>query len=108
MSDRDDPDTVAYLETENARTDEWFAESAELVDELRRDVRIPKEVMAVEQANTLLITRAGFERVGPFVASGVAGGMEWTLRVEIGVNLLDVVLVVEGVDQGQDLLRIGQ
>lgn len=39
LSDRDDPDTLAYLRAENAYADAWFAESAELVDTLFAEIR---------------------------------------------------------------------
>ena len=39
LRDRDDPDTVAYLEAENAYTDEWFAPLAELQDRLFEEIK---------------------------------------------------------------------
>ncbi len=39
LRDRDDPDTVAYLEAENTLTDAWFGERAELVDELFSEIK---------------------------------------------------------------------
>lgn len=39
MRDRDDPDTMAYLEAENAYADAWFAEHAELVEELFLEIK---------------------------------------------------------------------
>jgi oligopeptidase B len=39
LRDRDDPDTVAYLEAENAVSDAWFASHATLVDEVFGEIR---------------------------------------------------------------------
>ena len=39
LRDRDDPDTVAYLEAENAHADAWFAEHADQVEELFREIK---------------------------------------------------------------------
>ena len=39
LRDRDDPDTIAYLEAENAHADAWFAQHAELVEELFREIK---------------------------------------------------------------------
>jgi oligopeptidase B len=39
LRDRDDPDTIAYLEAENAYTEAWFAERQALVDELYAEIR---------------------------------------------------------------------
>ena len=39
LRDRDDPDTVAYLEAENAYTDEWFAPLADLQDRLFDEIK---------------------------------------------------------------------
>jgi oligopeptidase B len=39
LLDRDDPDTIAYLEAENAHTDAWFAARSDLVDELFGDIK---------------------------------------------------------------------
>lgn len=39
LRDRDDPDTVAYLEAENAWADAWFAEHGTLVEELFSEIR---------------------------------------------------------------------
>ena len=39
LRDRDDPDTVAYLNAENAHTEQWFAGHADLVDELFDEIK---------------------------------------------------------------------
>ena len=39
LRNRDDPDTIAYLEAENAVSDAWFAEQGALVDELFEQIR---------------------------------------------------------------------
>ena len=39
LRDRDDPDTIAYLEAENAVSDAWFGEHAQLVDELFDEIK---------------------------------------------------------------------
>ncbi|MEN9644690.1 MAG: hypothetical protein RL238_1359 [Actinomycetota bacterium] len=39
LRDKDDPDTIAYLEAENRWCDAWFAERAELVDTLFGEIR---------------------------------------------------------------------
>lgn len=39
LSDRDDPDTVAHLNAENAHADEWFAAHQGLVDELFDEIK---------------------------------------------------------------------
>ncbi|MEO6570870.1 MAG: S9 family peptidase, partial [Ilumatobacteraceae bacterium] len=39
LADRDDPDTVAYLEAENAHTTAWFDQRSDLVDELYDQIR---------------------------------------------------------------------
>ena len=39
LRDRDDPDTVAYLEAENRWSDAWFAEHADLVDTLFGEIK---------------------------------------------------------------------
>ena len=39
LRDRDDPDTIAYLEAENALAEAWFGERAELVDELFGEIK---------------------------------------------------------------------
>ncbi|HEY3484344.1 MAG TPA: hypothetical protein VGK49_03120, partial [Ilumatobacteraceae bacterium] len=39
LRDRDDPDTIAYLEAENAHTDAWFAQRADTVEELFQEIR---------------------------------------------------------------------
>src|SRR5690349_9201059 len=39
LRDRDDPDTVAYLEAENAYANAWFDERKDLVDELFEEIK---------------------------------------------------------------------
>lgn len=39
LRDRDDPDTTAYLDAENAVSDAWFAERSELVEEIFGEIR---------------------------------------------------------------------
>ncbi len=39
LRDRDDPDTIAYLEAENATSDSWFGEHGNLVDELFGEIK---------------------------------------------------------------------
>jgi oligopeptidase B len=39
LRDRDDPDTVSYLAAENDHADAWFADHADLVDELFEEIR---------------------------------------------------------------------
>jgi oligopeptidase B len=39
LRDRNDPDTIAYLEAENAHTNEWFAPSTGLLEELFGEIR---------------------------------------------------------------------
>jgi oligopeptidase B len=39
LRDRDDPDTIAYLEAENAAADAWFTEHGDQVEELFREIR---------------------------------------------------------------------
>jgi oligopeptidase B len=39
LRDRDDPDTVAYLEAENAHTEAWYAPRTELVETLFDEIR---------------------------------------------------------------------
>jgi oligopeptidase B len=39
LLDRDDPDTIAYLEAENAHADAWLAARSDLVDELFGDIK---------------------------------------------------------------------
>ena len=39
LRDRDDPDTIAYLEAENAYAEAWFAERQALVDELYEEIK---------------------------------------------------------------------
>ncbi len=39
LLDRDDPDTVAYLETENVHAEAWFESNAEMLDELFQEIR---------------------------------------------------------------------
>jgi oligopeptidase B len=39
LRDRDDGDTIAYLEAENAYSDAWFAEHADLREELFQEIR---------------------------------------------------------------------
>ena len=39
MRDRDDPDTIAYLESENAHTDAWFARHQGQVDEVFDEIK---------------------------------------------------------------------
>jgi len=39
LRDRDDPDTIAYLEAENAVSDAWFAEQATLVETVFGEIR---------------------------------------------------------------------
>lgn len=39
LADRDDPDTVAYLEAENAIADEWFAERTNLVQAITDEIK---------------------------------------------------------------------
>src|SRR4249920_420054 len=39
LRDRDDPDTVAYLEAENAHTDEWFAPLGDLQEQLFEEIK---------------------------------------------------------------------
>ena len=39
LRDRDDPDTIAYLEAENAVSEAWFGEHAQLVDELFDEIK---------------------------------------------------------------------
>ena len=39
LADRDDPATIAYLDSENAWADEWFAPAEPLIDELFGEIR---------------------------------------------------------------------
>lgn len=39
LRDRDDPDTIAYLDAENAASDAWFDEHGELVEELFGEIK---------------------------------------------------------------------
>ena len=39
LADRDDPDTLAYLEAENAYADQWLAEHAPLVDAIYDEIK---------------------------------------------------------------------
>jgi oligopeptidase B len=39
LLDRDDPDTIAYLDAENAYADAWFAEQPALIDELFGEIK---------------------------------------------------------------------
>jgi oligopeptidase B len=39
LRQKDDPETIAYLEAENAYADAWFAQRAELVDQLYEEIR---------------------------------------------------------------------
>jgi oligopeptidase B len=39
LRDREDPDVIAYLEAENAYADAWFAQRADLVEELFSEIR---------------------------------------------------------------------
>lgn len=39
LRNRDDPDTIAYLEAENAYSDEWFAERVDLVDSIFGEIK---------------------------------------------------------------------
>ena len=39
LRDRDDPDTIAYLEAENAVSEAWFTEHGKLVDELFEEIK---------------------------------------------------------------------
>jgi oligopeptidase B len=39
LADRDDPDTIKYLEAENAFADSWFADHQALLDELFEEIR---------------------------------------------------------------------
>jgi oligopeptidase B len=39
LSDRDDPDTVAFLEQENALADGWFAQQGDLVDTIFTEIK---------------------------------------------------------------------
>ena len=39
LRDRDDPDTIAYLEAENALSDAWFAEHTDLVETVFGEIR---------------------------------------------------------------------
>jgi oligopeptidase B len=39
LKDRDDPDTIAYLEAENAYSSDWFAKRSELHDELFEEIK---------------------------------------------------------------------
>ena len=42
MSNRDDPDTIAYLEAENESCEAWFAPHAELVETLFNEINARK------------------------------------------------------------------
>ena len=39
LRDRDDPDTIAYLEAENAHSDGWFAERTDLVEAVFQEIK---------------------------------------------------------------------
>ena len=39
LSDRDDPDTIAYLQAENAYSDEWFAQHTDLIDTIFGEIK---------------------------------------------------------------------
>ena len=39
LRDRDDPDTIAYLEAENAYSDAWFAAHADTVEEIFQEIK---------------------------------------------------------------------
>ena len=39
LADRDDPDTNAYLETENRYAEEWFGQDVPLLDELFEEIK---------------------------------------------------------------------
>ncbi len=39
LSDRDDPDTIAYLETENSYADSWFARHDDMLDAIFAEIR---------------------------------------------------------------------
>ena len=39
LRDRDDPDTMAYLQAENEWSDSWFAQRAELIDTLFAEIK---------------------------------------------------------------------
>ncbi len=69
--------------------------SPEIAEELGREVRIPQEIVAVEQANSLLLERSKFLEIGLFGNWGVGGGVDWTLRSqEVGLRsvMLDDVV----------------
>jgi len=54
LRDRDDPDTVAYLEAENVYTDAWFAQHAELTETLFQEIR-----SRVQETDTAVPVRKG-------------------------------------------------
>lgn len=54
LRDRDDPDTVAYLQAENAYTDAWFAQRAELTETLFQEIR-----SRVQETDTAVPVRKG-------------------------------------------------
>jgi len=54
LLDRDDPDTIAYLQAENAHTDAWFAQHVELVEELFEEIR-----SRVQETDTAAPVRRG-------------------------------------------------
>src|SRR5215212_6029751 len=39
LRDRDDPDTIAYLEAENAYCDEWFSAHADVVEAIFGEIK---------------------------------------------------------------------
>src|SRR4026208_215325 len=39
LRDRNDPDTIAYLEAENAYSDAWFADHAELIETIFGEIK---------------------------------------------------------------------
>jgi oligopeptidase B len=54
LRDRDDPDTIAYLDAENAHTDAWFAQRAELTETLFQEIK-----SRVQETDTAVPVRKG-------------------------------------------------
>ena len=100
LADRDDPDTLAYLEAENAYADAWIAEHAPLVD------AIFDEIKARTQENDETVPA----RKGPWwYASRTVEGLAYPIHCRGGTaaTATEVVLLDENGEAGTGFFELG-
>ncbi|HWL42985.1 MAG TPA: S9 family peptidase [Ilumatobacter sp.] len=69
LRDRDDPDTIAYLDAENAYSDAWFAARADLVETLFQEIK--RRTQETDTAAPVCVRKHGVDRW--YVTSMVEG-----------------------------------